>query len=251
MLKQKLSFQVQIWFDDSCTLSGNQSSALHPMGILSSKPWLRWTHCVECAVCCDILGDNEAYALAFDTLTGHRKHNYYHFASVKTVLNKPVTITLCIRILSCDVDVEFTSEQAMNTACLCLDSHETCSSITNIQSALYVVVPARQMGWPPNDLWHSTFREAGPWIVSSGLHHSQMYCQNGCRTFEPTWARCCLRGDHMTSAGIPTDLGYTRNFRLDTANSFGCWKQQRISSIVPVGIDNSIKGTLFLNCFKF
>lgn len=28
----------------------------------------------------------------------------------------------------------------------------------------------------------------------------------------------------MTSAGIPTDLGYTRNFRLDTANSFGVLK---------------------------
>lgn len=106
----------------------------------------------------------------------------------------------------------------MNTACLCLDTHETCHSVTNIQPVLYVAAPDWQMGWPPDDLWHSTFREARPWILSSGLHHSQMFCQNGCRTLEPTWARCCLKGDHMTSADIPTDfVGNTRNIRFDTA----------------------------------
>lgn len=55
-------------------------------------------------------------------------------------------------MLGCDVDVEYTSEQAMNTACLCLDTHETCHSVANIQPVLYVAVPDWQMGWLPNDL---------------------------------------------------------------------------------------------------
>lgn len=115
----------------------------------------------------------------------------------------------------------------MNTDCLCLDTHEACHSVANIQPVLYIGLPDRQMGWPPNDLWYSTFVEARPWILSSGLHHSQMFCQNGCRRLEPTWARCCLRGGHMTSADIPTDfLGYTRHFRLKTANCSGSYKQQ-------------------------
>lgn len=118
----------------------------------------------------------------------------------------------------------------MNTDCLCWDTHEACHSVANIQPVLYIALPDRQMGWPPSDLWHSTFVEARPWILSSGLHHSQMFCQNGRRMLEPTWARCCLRGGHMTSDEIPTDfLDYTRHFGLNTANSSGSHKQQRCS----------------------
>lgn len=51
-----------------------------------------------------------------------------------------------------DIDIEYTSEHAMNTACLCLDTHGTCHSVASVHPVLYVAVPDQQMGGPPSNL---------------------------------------------------------------------------------------------------
>lgn len=122
--------------------------------------------------------------LTHDTHT--HKNNY--FACFRKCILTPRIILYRITIGDCHLQwhhllsamlftVASASTQVMTTVCFCLVSHESCLSVTNVLRFLWATVPDQQIGWPPNNLRHSTFGGARPWNSSIGPQYSQMFCQ--------------------------------------------------------------------------
>lgn len=113
-------------------------------------------------------------------------------------------------MLWCSCSIGYTSKQTMNTASLCLDTHET--SVTNNQSALWQCQTSRWVGHQKtSDIQPSEKQGRGfcP-VVFIGLKCSAKM-----------EAGCLSQPDAVSKETMTDFLGYIRYFSLDTAHSFG------------------------------